>query len=67
MIAVKERGAIVMKDKTHLIIENETWWKDKFLKMGYRVKIGNLFYFFPCRRSKWSKKGYFLLNKVFTA
>lgn len=59
MIGVKEKGPIVTKDKTHLIIENESWWKNKFLQMGYKVKIGNLFYFFPCT-IKGSKKGYFL-------
>jgi SAM-dependent methyltransferase len=63
MIAVKERGAVVLNDKTHLIIENESWWKNKFLTMNYKVKIGNLFYFFPHSTEKWSNKGYFFLSK----
>ncbi len=61
MIAVKERGPFVMKEPTHVLIEEESWWKNKFLAMGYKVKIGNPFYFFPCT-IKGNRKGYFLLN-----
>lgn len=61
MIGVKEKGPKVTADKTHLIIEDEVWWKNKFLAMGYQVKVGNLFYFFPCV-IRGNKKGYFLLS-----
>jgi len=61
MVGVKEKGPIVTEDKTHLIIEDENWWKNKFLKMGYKTKVGNLFYFFPCT-FRGTKKGYFLLK-----
>jgi cyclopropane fatty-acyl-phospholipid synthase-like methyltransferase len=61
MVGVKEKGSIVTEDKTHLIIEDETWWKNTFSELGYKVKVGNLFYFFPCT-IKGSKKGYFLLS-----
>lgn len=53
---------MILTDKTHLIIENESWWKNKFLEMSCKVEIGNMFYFVPCTQAKWSRRGYFLLN-----
>lgn len=61
IVGVSEKGPKVTEDKTHLIIENEAWWKNKFLEMGYKVKVGNLFYFFQLF-NRGGKKGYFLLE-----
>lgn len=67
MIGVKERGKMVIEDPTHLTVKNEKWWEKKFNKLGFSVKRGNLFYFFPhifsskINKTK-VKKGYFFLT-----
>ncbi|HLC94539.1 MAG TPA: class I SAM-dependent methyltransferase [Patescibacteria group bacterium] len=68
MICVKERGEIVKQDKTHEIIESEKWWENKFKSLSFKVKKGNLFYFFPnifSGKLKLSgiKSGYFYIYK----
>ena len=71
MICVKDRGKIVRVDPTHRIIKTESWWKKKFESLGFKVKVGNLFYFFPPIPYIFSgklnfaavKKGFFLISK----
>lgn len=61
IVGVTDKGPAIAKDRAHLIIENEAWWKKKFLEMGYKVTVGNPFYFHPSW-DKISKKGYFVLE-----
>ena len=71
IVCVEERGNIIYKDKTHLTLKKESWWKEKFQKLGFRVETGNKYYFFPnifelfTGRLKLSgiSKGFFYLNK----
>lgn len=71
VVGIKNLGKIVTEDPTHLIIEDEKWWERKFEQLGYSVKKGNFFYFFPNVYEVFSgnlnpftiKKGYFLLKK----
>lgn len=68
MIGVKERGEIVEQEESHAIIENEQWWEKQFQSLHFKVKRGNLFYFFPSIFSgqlKLSgiKRGYFYIYK----
>ncbi len=66
MIGVEERGPMVTEEPTHLIIRNEEWWEKRFKNLGFTVKKGNIFYFFPYFPRKINirgiKKGYFLLK-----
>lgn len=67
MVGVADRGDIAINEPTHITRERESWWKNKFQQLGFKVKVGNLFYFFPYFYSKGSvwngaKKGYFFLN-----
>lgn len=65
MICVKEKGELAYRDKTHMTVEPEAWWKKKFNKFGLKVTVGNKFYFFPILseilkgRFDLMKKGYF--------
>ncbi len=71
MICVEERGDIVFSDATHVLIKSEDWWQATFEKLGFRVKRGCLFYFFPTVTYVFSGalklssicKGYFFLHK----
>ncbi len=71
MICVKERGAFVSQEPTHLIIESESWWKGLFENQGYKVRTGNPVYFFPFIPYLFARtlnvlaigKGYFLLDE----
>jgi SAM-dependent methyltransferase len=69
MICVNERGKFVTLEPTHKIIQTESWWKKTFEELGFRVKTGNFFYFFPFIPYIFSrnlnfraiKKGFFIL------
>jgi len=68
MIGVKEKGKIITQDKTHMIINDEKWWKNRLEKMGFKVRVGNIFYFLPTSFINGfhifgMKKGYLLINK----
>lgn len=68
MVCVKERGKIAFTDPTHVTIETEDWWENTFKKLGFSVKKGNWFYFFPnIFTGKLNylaiKKGYFFLEQ----
>jgi SAM-dependent methyltransferase len=71
MICVKERGAFVSQEPTHLIIESESWWKGLFEGQGCKVRTGNPLYFFPFIPYLFARtlnvraigKGYFLLDE----
>lgn len=71
MICVKDRGKMVSIEPTHKIIQTESWWKKKFESLGFKVEVGNLFYFFPFVTYIFSgklnfaaiKKGFFLISK----
>lgn len=67
MIGVSDRGNIAILEPTHITKETENWWRKQFQQWGFKVRIGNLFYFFPYLYSKGSvwngaKRGYFFLN-----
>lgn len=68
MVGVGERGKMITDDPTHLTIKKEQWWKKRFEKLGFKVKTGNLFYFFPHIFSRKvnvgeCRKGYFFVEK----
>ena len=71
MICVKDRGKMVSIEPTHKIIQTESWWKKKFESLGFKVEVGNIFYFFPFITYIFSgklnfaaiKKGFFLISK----
>ena len=71
MICVKDRGKMVSVEPTHQIIQTESWWTKKFEGLGFKVKVGNLFYIFPFIPYIFSgklnfadvKKGYFFVSK----
>jgi len=71
MVCVKDRGKIVSLEPTHKIIQTESWWKKTFEELGFRVKTGNFFYFFPfipylfagTLNFRAIKKGFFILYK----
>jgi SAM-dependent methyltransferase len=71
MICVKERGPFVSQEPTHQIIETESSWKGRFEDLGYKVRTGNPFYFFPFIPYLFARtlnvraigKGYFLLDE----
>lgn len=70
MIGVSDRGDISVNEPTHVTAETEKWWRKKFQQWGFKVRVGNLFYFFPYLYSKGSvwngaKKGYFFLEHKF--
>jgi ubiquinone/menaquinone biosynthesis C-methylase UbiE len=66
MVGVTEKGPMVTKEPTHLTVRGEKWWEKEFKNLGFNVKRGNLFYFFPYFPSgtsiKGIKSGYFLLT-----
>ncbi|MEK7572917.1 MAG: class I SAM-dependent methyltransferase [Patescibacteria group bacterium] len=63
MIGVKERGEMIINDPTHLTIKKENWWGKKFKRLGFDVKMGNLFYFFPHKAPiSGFKRGYFYIS-----
>lgn len=71
MICVKDRGKIIYSDPTHVTLKSEEWWNKLFISLGYSVKKGNIFYFFPnifeifTGRLKFSsiQQGYFYIYK----
>lgn len=68
MVGVKEKGPMVIEEPTHLIVENEKWWLNRFRKLKFDVKVGNIFYFFPYFYKRVNlcgiKRGYFLLKNI---
>lgn len=68
MVCTTDRGPIAYSEPTHCTLRSEKWWAAQFRKWGYKVTVGNRFYFFPDifdGRMKISKiqSGYFLLHK----
>jgi len=71
MVCVRERGAFVGLELTHLIIEPESWWKAQFEDLGCLVRTGHPLYFFPfipyllagTMNIRAIGKGYFLLQE----
>lgn len=70
MVGVEERGPMIINEPSHLSIHNEKWWTAKFKELGFTVRPGNLFYFFPFFLPSQVnitgiKKGYFFLTHNF--
>jgi ubiquinone/menaquinone biosynthesis C-methylase UbiE len=59
IIAVKERGPSAIDDPTHINVQNEKWWIDKFGEYGYiAIKKPKKIFFSP-----FGSEGYFMFIK----
>ena len=59
IIAVRERGSSSIDDPTHLNVQDEPWWIEKFKTYGYKaIRKPKRFFFSP-----FGNSGYFLFIK----
>lgn len=60
IIAVRERGPSALDDPTHVNLQSEQWWVEKFMEHGYEARRKPQKFFF----SPFGSDGYFLFIRM---